>query len=72
MTSESFLSVFLNDKLRGAEKMQGLEEGTLPDGRKTQRQVPNRGRERTCMVQAEGELLLRVEACLYSKNPRAG
>jgi len=33
--------------LRGTEEIQGLEEGTLPDRRKTQRQVPNQGRELT-------------------------
>ena len=31
----------------GAEEMQGLKERTLPDGRKTRRQVPNQGRELT-------------------------
>ena len=31
----------------GAEEMQGLEEGTVSDGRKTRGQVPNQGRELT-------------------------
>ena len=33
--------------LCGAEEMQGLEEGILPESRKTRRQVPNQGRELT-------------------------
>ena len=58
--------------LRGAEEMQELEEGTLPGGRKTQRQVPIRGRELTGTVQAEGGLLVRIEACLYGEKLRTG
>ena len=58
--------------MRGAEEMQGLEKRTLPDGRKTWRQVPNQGRELTWMVQAEGGLLVRIEDCLYGEKPRAG
>ena len=58
--------------MRGAEEMQGLKEGTLPDGRKTRRQVPNQGRELTWTVQAEGGLLVRIKACLNGEKPRAG
>ena len=50
--------------LQGAEKMQALKKRTLPDGRKTWRQVPNQGRELAWMVQAEGGLLVRIKAHL--------
>ena len=41
------IQIFLNKELWGAEEMQGLKEGTVPDGRKTRRQVPNQERELT-------------------------
>ena len=50
--------------MRGAEEMQGLEKRTLPDGRKTWRQVPNQGRELTWMVQAKGGLQVGIKACM--------
>ena len=44
--------------------MQGLKNRTLPDGRKTWRQVLNQERELTWTVQAEGGLLVRKKAHL--------
>ena len=56
--------------MRGAEEIQGLEKRTLPDGRKTWRQVLNQERELTWMVQAESGLLVRKKAHLNGTSRR--
>ena len=52
----------------GSRENAGTQKRTLPDGRKTWRQVPKQGRELTWMVHAKGGLLVRMKACLYGTS----